>query len=347
MGVLDDLMKFHRIENPASPDEIQIASLLDAGTEVVVLQFSKSAAYDEKTLRKVNAMCERFGSRLNVRFYGHYGSDFDCVNLRHLPFVRSLNIDCLTNATHLESLDELALLEEFAFGVFEANVPLLLESRALRRLRRLVLIETRKNNIDLAPLESYVQLEELFINGHTSHIESIAALPKLLKLSLGGIGKMKSLSFIGSIAPLKTLTYILGGRMNVNDLAHDGLERLEILRVLGLSEINLALFPNLERLTVEDQLRLKELDISPLRRLQRLSVFNCKKLSRLVGLNTAVTLESLRIGITDIELNEVLNQLPTSVKALTLHSPHKAIDKTLQVRVSSLGLPSAYYTGAP
>ena len=82
-------MKFHRIENPASPDEIQIASLLESGAEVVVLQFSKSAAYDEKVLSKVNLMCERFGSRLNVRFYGHYGSEFDCQTLRHLLSVRS------------------------------------------------------------------------------------------------------------------------------------------------------------------------------------------------------------------------------------------------------------------
>lgn len=340
-------MRFHRIENPASLDEIQIASLLESGAEVVVLQFSESAAYDERVLGQVNLMCERFGSRLNVRFYGHYGSEFDCHTLRHLPFVRSLNIDCVMDATHLEFLDELAWLEEFAFGVFRANIPRLLESRALTRLRRLVLADTHKNNIDLAPLESYAQLQELFINGHTHHIESIANLAGLQKLSLGGIGKKKSLSFIKSIVSLKALTYILGGRLDVSDLAHEGLERLEILRVLGLSEINLALFPKLERLTVEDQLRLYELDIRPSRKLQRLSVFNCKKLTRLVGIDSADSLESLRIGQTSVELNEILNRLPTNVKALTLHSPRKAIDDELQLRIASLGLPSAYYTGAP
>lgn len=340
-------MRFHRIENPASPDEIQIASLLESGAEVVVIQFSKSDAYDEKVLGKVNVMCERFGSRLNVRFYGHYGSEFDCRTLRHLPLVRSLNIDCLMDAVHLEFLDELVWLKEFGFGVFRANIPCLLESRALKRLRRLVLGPTHKNNIDLAPLESYAQLEELFINGHTRHIGSIATLPGLQKLSLGGIGNKKSLSFIKSIASLKALTYILGGRLNVNDLAHDGLEQLEILRVLGLSEINLALFPKLERLTVEDQLRLNELDIRPLLKLQRLSVFNCKKLTRVVGIDSAGSLESLRIGLTNVELNEILNQLPTNVKALTLNSPRKRIDEKIQLRVASLGLPSAYYTGAP
>lgn len=66
-------------------------------------------------------------------------------------------------------------------------------------------------------------------------------MPGLQKLSLGGIGNKKSLSFIKSIAPLKARTYILGGRMNVNDLAHDSLERFEILRALGLSEISLTL----------------------------------------------------------------------------------------------------------
>jgi hypothetical protein len=336
-------MRFHRIQNPASPDEVQqIASLLESEAEVVMLQFSKPDAYDETVLGKVNLMCERFGSRLNVRFYGHYGSEFDGRTLRHLPFVRSLNIDCMMSAYHLELLDELAWLEEFTFGVFDANIPRLLESTALTRLRRLVLNSTRKNNIDLAPSESYANLEELFINGHTDHIEAIANLPRLQKLSLGRVGKKKSLSFIKSIAPLKELTYILGGRLDLSDLTHAGLERLEILRVLGLSEINLALFPKLERFTVEDQLRLEELDIRPLRNLQRLSVVNCKRLKRLVGIKSADSLESLRIIQTDIELKQVLNHLPTNVRALTLHSPRKAIDEKVRLRVSSLGLPSAY-----
>ena len=340
-------MRFQRIENPASPDETEIASLFESGAESVILQFSKSAAYDEQVLAKVNALCERFGSRLNVRFYAHYGSDFDCQILRHIPSVRSLNIDCLMKALHLEYLDELAWLEEFAFGVFEADAPLLLKSRALTRLRRLILAPTRKNNIDLAPLESYAQLKELFVNGQTRDIDSIKTLPRLQKLSLGGIGKKTPLSFIKSIAPLKVLTYILGGRLNVNDLAHDGLEQLEILRVLGLSEINLALFPQLERLTVQDQLKLNELDIRPLRKLQRLSIFNCKNLTNVVGIESADSLESLRIGQTNVDLDKTLNLLPTSVRALTLHSPRKAIDDKLQQRVASLALPNAYYIGAP
>jgi hypothetical protein len=340
-------MRFHRIENPASPNETEIASLFESGAEFIILQFSKPAAYDERVLSKVNALCERFGSRLKVRFYGHYGSDFDCQTLRYIPSVQSLNIDCLMKALHLECLDELTWLEEFAFGVFEADAPLLLKSRALTQLRRLILAPTRKNNIDLAPLGSYAQLEELFVNGQTRHIDSITTLPRLQKLSLGGIGKKTPLSFIKSITPLKALTYILGGRLNVNDLAHDGLERLEILRVLGLSEINLALFPKLERLTVEDQLRLNELDIRPLRKLQRLSIFNCKNLTNVVGIDSADSLESLRIGLTNIDLGKILNRLPLNVKALTLHSPRKAIDDKLQLKVASLALPNAYYTGAP
>ncbi len=340
-------MKFHRIENPAVLEELEIASLLDAGAEYVVLQFSTAAAYSENLLGRVNLLCERFGSRLNVRFYGHYGSEFDCRVLRHIPFVRSLNLDCLTNGSHLECLDDLPSLEEFAFGVFEASIPSLLESRALARLRRLVLASTRKNNIDLAPLKANAHLEELFINGHTAHIEALADLSKLQKLSLGGIGKRQSLTFIKSITSLKVLTCILGGRTDVSDLAHGGLEQLEILRVLGISEINLAVFPRLERLRIEDQLRLEELDVRPVPRLQRLSLSNCKKLAHVLGIGSATALESLRIGQTVIDLDEVLNHLPASVKALTLYSPSKAIDNKLQLRIASLGLPPAYYIGAP
>lgn len=346
-GMIKRQMRFHRIENPASLGQTEIVSIFESGAEFVILQFSKSAAYNEQVLGKVNALCEHFGSRLNVRFYGHYGSDFDCQTLRHIPSVRSLHIDCLMKVLHLDCIDELAWLEEFVFGVFEADAPFLLKSKALTRLRSLTLTPTRKNNIDLAPLESYAQLEELFISGHTRHIDSIATLPRLQKLFLRQIGKKAPLSFIKSIAPLKALTYILGGRLNMNDLAHDGLERLEIVRVLGLAEINLALFPQLERLTVEDQLRLNELDIRPSRKLQRLSIMNCKNLTSIVGIDSADSLKSLRIGRTAIELNEVLDHLPANIKGLTLCSPSQAIDKEVQLRIGSIGLPSAYYTGAP
>src|ERR1700753_676494 len=107
-------MKFHRIENPSPPDEIQVATLLENGVEGVVLPFSRSDAYDGKVLGKIDLMCKRFCARLNVRFYGHYGSEFDGRALVYLPSVRSLNIDCIMTATHLETLGDLAHLEEFA-----------------------------------------------------------------------------------------------------------------------------------------------------------------------------------------------------------------------------------------
>lgn len=74
---------------------------------------------------------------------------------------------------------------------------------------------------------------------------------------------------------------------------------------------------------------------------------NCKKLTRIVGIDSADSLESPRIGLTNCELNEILSHLPASLKALSLHSPRKAINDKLQPRIASLGLPPAYYIEAP
>ena len=335
-------MKFHRIQNPKEMDEEQLAALFDTGADTVVLQFVEAAAYNKNLLQRINQACERFGARLNVRFYGHYGSEFDCQNLSYLPSVRSLNLDCLMKAVNLEALYELTELEEFVFGVFEADVPRLLEDKAFFRVRRLCLSETRKKNIDLAPLSTYRYLENLFLNSHSRHIESLAGMQSLQKLSLGGIGRSQKLDFIGSIIGLKTLTYILGGRDNVNELAHDGPVDLELLRVRGLSDVNLKHFPRLERLKIEDQLQLRELDINPVPQLQRLWIFNCKKLERLHGITEARSLGSILIGQTALELETIFSNIPPSVRGLSLHGPSRVANDKLQDRIKALGLVRAF-----
>jgi len=340
-------MRFHRIQNPKSIDEEHLATLLASGVETVVLQFVKASAYDKRFLQQINRACGRFGVRLNVRFYGHYGSEFDCRNLSYLPSVRSLNLDCLMKVVNLDALFELTELEEFAFDVFESDVPRLLENNALARVRRLVLSETRKKNIDLAPLSDYRSLETLFLCSHTRHIESLAKIQCLQRLSLSGIGRSQKLGFIGSIDRLKTLSYILGGRDTADELAHEGLMELELLRIRGLSDINLKLFPRLERLRVEDQLQLRELDITPVPHLRRLSVSNCKNLASLQGINKAAFLESLRIGQTALELEPILNCVPASVRGLSLYGSSKKANDVRRERIKGLGLSEALYIGAP
>jgi hypothetical protein len=67
------------------------------------------------------------------------------------------------------------------------------------------LAESRKNNIDLAPLADYERLEVLFLNAQAQSIGSIGHLSTVTKLSLGGMGKKQSLSFVRTMNGLLSL----------------------------------------------------------------------------------------------------------------------------------------------
>lgn len=88
-------MKLHRIMDPKSIDEPVIARLLAADASTVIVQFSQESAYNISMLENLNGACRNFGSKVNARFWGHYRKGFDCTYLRHIPEVRSLNLDCL------------------------------------------------------------------------------------------------------------------------------------------------------------------------------------------------------------------------------------------------------------
>jgi hypothetical protein len=269
------------IRNPQTISEEELALAIDSRKSVQVIQFDDPSAYGYSVLAQVNRACEQFGSKVHVRFYGHSGTLFDCRCLRQIPAVRSLGIDSLMRATNLDELGQLPDLERLTFGVFEADVPQLLAIPSLAVLRKLVLTENRTRNIDLAPLVAFRRLEDLTISGHSRHIEVLAGLGSIRRLSLG-MGKSVPVGFVGSMTGLRALSIILGGRANLNELEHESLESLAILRVRGMESVGLERFPNLRELHVEDQLRLLAIDLKPSReQLRRLKIWNCKRLSDL------------------------------------------------------------------
>ena len=71
-------------------------ALISTEAQEVALQFAEEAEYSPSLLDAINTTCKRFGSRITVRFYGHYhnGGGFDCAWLRYLSDVRSLSLDC-------------------------------------------------------------------------------------------------------------------------------------------------------------------------------------------------------------------------------------------------------------
>jgi len=336
-------MKLHRIMDPKSIDEQLLAQALADGASVVVLQFSQESSYNTSILEEVNGACRAFGRKVNVRFYAHYGSRFDCAHLQHLPEVHSLNLDCLDGISNTGELAHLRHLEEFAFGVDDSDLPDLLRTQSLVNLRKLMVAPSRKSNIDLSPLASYQRLEDLSLCSQARGIESIAHLDTVKRLFFSGMGKRQPLNFVRTMTGLVSLTMMLGGHQDLKDLAHPGIAYLEVVRVRGLSEIDLELFPKIKKLRFEDQLQISTVNVLNGPHLRWLSIANCKSLRDLHGIGSAERLESLLLSRTAIEPESFLRDLPKCLKRLSLNGYGNRRDDELQSKIESLGYTPAKY----
>jgi hypothetical protein len=255
-------------------------------------------------------------------------------------------LDCLADISNVDELAGLAYLEEFAFGVFESNLPDLLNMASLSQVRRLILAESRRNNIDLAPLSAFQQLETLFLSSHARNIESIGRIHSIRKLSLSGMKNKQRLSFVQTMKGLVSLTLLLGGRANLEEIAHSGINHLEILRVRGLEEVDLSLFPRLGKLRIEDQIRLSSLNLKFRPPMRWLSIWNCKTLSKIYGINAIDGLEYLFAGKTAFDPDTLLDELPKSLKYVSLTGYGKYRDDKLKQLIESRGyIPSIYLRG--
>jgi hypothetical protein len=330
-----------RITDPTAVDRRQIEDLLHAG-KTLTLQFSKPC-YSETMLKDIDTLCQEYGPRIQVRFYGFYGRDadaFDASVVEHLPNVSCLAVDCLLRANNVEALSRLRHLKKLSLGIYYLDDPNILGKLNLASLEKLTVGDNHKKNIDLSPLSQYQQLQELYISGHTKGIDVVRELPSLRTLTLGSIPKKQSLAFVSDIPMLRRLRIILAGRDNINEVRHPKLEKLEIIRVRGFNSCAfLPNFPALSQLQIEDQIKLEEIvfDESNVS-LANVWIYNCKTLKRIDGLEKLIHLAHLRISRTAVDLDEILEmQMPDSLDVFaleTLSSTKKDRDirKTLDAR---------------
>ena len=81
----------------ASAGAVKLAKqVLDPGG-AAILQFA-APPYPAKVLSSINGLCREFGDRLEIRFYAHYGLEFDFGVLDAVPDVANLSTDCLQKA---------------------------------------------------------------------------------------------------------------------------------------------------------------------------------------------------------------------------------------------------------
>jgi len=327
-----------RITDPRTVDRTVLEATIREGRTPVV-QFSEPG-YDEAILREINALCAEFGSNIEVRFYGHYDSTFDARWLRFVPEVVHLSVDCLLTIEHPEVIGYLPHLRRLSLGVHKLDRPDILDVLPLEDLEVLRLCETRKADVRLAPLQRCRSLRTLHLAGHTRDFDTLAQLDSVSDLTLASIPSKQSVAAVSSMRGLRELGLILGGRDNIDEIGHPDLRVLEVVRVRGLSSLGaLSRFPSLETLRIEDQLRLISLDVTrSLPNVRTLTIANCKKLSKVTGLDTLTRLETLVLSMTPVDLEDLARSgFPKSLKTVRVHTGTKRGNDAAHEFLTALG----------
>jgi hypothetical protein len=325
-----------RLQDPNVIDRSQIQKILVNGDDPTI-QFSRPG-YTAGLLEQLNAACSEFGAKLEVRFFAH-GPSFDAKWLDHLPDVASLSVDCLPSATNLDTLFNLRRLRKLSLGIYNLNQPDVLDRFHLKEVRELFVCETRKSNIDLSPLKKCHALRKLHVAGHTRSFGTLAELDTVSDLSLRSIPKKQSLAAVSGMRGLRTLMIVLGGRANIDNIAHPGLRRLEVIWVRGLTSVgSLARFPSLRHLRVEDQIRLEAINLTEApTSLRHLRIFNCKNLRDLGSIAHLHELFELFISCTSVDFEMLVPTLPRSLRYVCLRTGRTKTDAPTRARLDAMG----------
>ena len=327
----------NRINDPDKIDRLLINKDLKDG-KLVIVQFSDKT-YSDKTLAELNELCLEYDENFSVRFYGHYSGSFDCKALLKLPNIKSLWLDCLTKADNLEILTELKNLKRLSLGVFELKDTEIFQANNLKNLNELIIGETKTKALNLKYLENYTDLNYLIICGHKKNIDAIGKLTSLTYLGLNSISNVP-LNFVNNLKKLKTLSFVLGGRENLNDIEENEIETLQVIRVRAFNSLkNISNFKKLKSLQIEDQIKLEELHFDKeIASLKDFKLINCKKFKTLSGLENLKNLNQLRIYKTEIDFKEfVKGPFPKSLDILAFNTSKLKIDKGIKEELLKLG----------
>jgi hypothetical protein len=326
-----------RINDPIVIDKEEVESLfVERGA--VAIQFSKPP-YPKDVLRDIEALCKVHRESLEVRFYGHYSTDFDCSVLLEVPSAMNVSVDCMQKARNIEIFSEMKSLKKLSLGVDEMNFPEILALPSLQALEELRIGETKAHPVRLGPLAQYQHLRNLSIAGQSKGIEKLGLSSSIEELYLNQIKKNVALDFITKMSGLRSLRLLLGGRPNIYEVKHQTLTKLEIVRVMGFETISLDSFPLLEELKIEDQIRLKSINFSAAGpNLRQVWLLNCKSLDSLGGFAELSKLEHIRISRTALDFDQLISVgIPKSLHVFAFYDRSNTKTKSIRSRLDKMG----------
>ncbi|MBN1475034.1 MAG: hypothetical protein JW914_10485 [Syntrophaceae bacterium] len=289
MPLADKSIISHRLgfHNSISKSEIKTIIL---NKDVKTLQ--TSSPVNEKSWKLINENLLSVRPDIEIRIFGHYSEKCDLSVLKNIPNVKKLSVDCLMNASNVDTLDQLNNLEKLSVGIYSLENFSFLYSLP-NTLTSLFLGTTKSKKPSLNNLRRFTNLKELYIEGQQKDIEAVGALKSLEKLTLRSVSP-KDISFIAELKKLWSLDIKLGGIKDFNPIKGlANLKYLELWQVRDLSNISfISTLSGLQCLFMQSLRNVKSLpDLSGLTQLRRVYLENMKGLHDISGVLRAPALE--------------------------------------------------------
>jgi hypothetical protein len=233
---------------------------------------------------------------VELRVYGHYGTECDLAFAGRMTNVRRFAADCLMRAKNVEAVADMPQLEALSLGIFELQEFGVLD-RVSPDLATLSLGATRSKKPRLDALDRFKSLKVLYLEGHRNGIEVLGKLDQLEDLTLRSI-TTPDLQYLAPLNRLWSLDIKLGGIRSFEGIEgkatvtylelwqiHE-LEDVDILRSLpGLQNVFLQSLPHIEALP----------RLNASRALRRVVLQNLKGFSDFGALEDAPALEEFAL----------------------------------------------------
>ena len=243
---------------------------LDPRCRIVQLNLVPAAPLNEADFQLVAGFLSQY-PQIPFRVYGAHPAVKDLEFLRHFRFIRQFQAD----------IWDLASFEGLRF------LPCDLEALGLG--------STKSKRHSLRPLERFSALKQLFLNGHSKHVEIVGGFAELEGLSLRSV-TLPDLSCLASLTHLESLEIRLGGTKDLRLLPSIGkLRYLELWLIRGLSDLSsIGELEHLQYLVLESLRQVTALpSFRKLRSLRRVRLLNMKGIRDLSAIAEAPALEGL------------------------------------------------------
>jgi len=221
--------------NICEPVTVQELESIVCDSKIMVLQTSDGLSTESWSL--INNIILNKRPDIEIRLFGFYNKICDLQQIRSLKNVKILSVDCLMDITNVDILSEFEYLTELSFGVYNISDFNFLNSIS-PKIKKLFLGNTKSKKTDLKPLERFIELTNLYIEGQQKNIEVINKLTKLDGLTLRSIST-EDISYITSLKNLTSLDIKLGGIKDLNSIGKlENLKYLKLWQIRGLMNID-------------------------------------------------------------------------------------------------------------